>query len=273
MTKPSDHASEQIADNIRLHEKIADRYDQIHGEIYNSHEQERLLLSLRNASTQIASGGKHSMDYGCGAGNLTTHMIALGLTVTAADVTPSFVSRTAAIDPSKISPFVLNGADMHEIATSTFDMIATYSVLHHIPDYIAAIKEMIRVTKPGGIIYLDHEASPEHWSPSAAMIEFRAKTKVKTPISSYLQRVTSLKWWMKRIRKTVNPRYAEEGDIHVWPDDHIEWENIRSLFSDQGVDILRDESYLLYQPHYQESVWMEFANRCSDMHILVGRKR
>ena len=28
------------------------------------------------------------------------------------------------------------------------------------------------------------------------------------------------------IRKFINPRYRREGDIHVFPDDHIEWDKI-----------------------------------------------
>jgi len=213
------------------------------------------------------------MDYGCGAGNLTSHLVRLGHNVTAADVTPSFTKITTALDPAHITPFVLNGSDMHEIESNTFDLIATYSVLHHIPDYLSAIKEMIRVIKPGGIVYLDHEASPEHWKPSQALSEFRSKTAVKPSISSYVVRLLSPKWWVKRVRKTINPRYAEEGDIHVWHDDHIEWDSIRKLLNNEGVEILRDESYLLYQPHYNEQVWREYRNRCTDMHIVVGRKR
>lgn len=273
MTETKDDASVQIADNIRLHEKIARSYDQRHAEIYNAIEQQRLSESLANATGQIKSGGLRSMDYGCGAGNLTHHLIRLGHTVTAADVTPSFTQITSSFDPARITPFVLNGADMHEVESGSFDFIATYSVLHHIPDYITAIKEMIRVTKSGGIIYLDHEASPEHWNPSPALSEFRSKTTVRNSIGHYVLCLLSPKWWMKRARKTWNPRYAEEGDIHVWPDDHIEWDAIRTLFTTEGVEILRDESYLLFQPHYDVNLWQEYRDRCTDMHIIVGRKR
>ncbi|MBK7575948.1 MAG: class I SAM-dependent methyltransferase [Ignavibacteria bacterium] len=273
MSNKQESANELIAENIRLHEKIARSYDQRHNEIYNALEQERLSKSLSEATDWIGSGGLRSMDYGCGAGNLTSHLVRLGHNVTAADVTPSFTKITTALDPAHITPFVLNGSDMHEIESNTFDLIATYSVLHHIPDYLSAIKEMIRVIKPGGIVYLDHEASPEHWKPSKALSEFRSKTAVKPSISSYVVRLLSPKWWVKRVRKTINPRYAEEGDIHVWHDDHIEWDSIRKLLNNEGVEILRDESYLLYQPHYNEQVWREYRNRCTDMHIVVGRKR
>ncbi len=265
--------SELIRQNIYLHEKIAVMYDKRHSEIYNDHEQERLRLSLQDAVATIKSQGTMAMDYGCGAGNLTRHLVGLGMEVVAADVTPSFASITASLAPDRVRPLILNGRDLEGVEDESFDLIATYSVLHHIPDYLSAIREMTRVLRPGGVIYLDHEASMEHWAPSPTLREFRSKTAIQYSFDTYLHRLLSPKWWVKRVRKTINPRYAEEGDIHVWPDDHIEWEKIRALFIAEGVEILRDESYLLYQPHYSESVWRAYKDNCSDMHILVGRKR
>lgn len=42
-------------------------------------------------------------------------------------------------------------------------MVATYSVLHHVPDYLKIVDEFVRVLKPGGVIYIDHEVSPSYW--------------------------------------------------------------------------------------------------------------
>lgn len=58
-------------------------------------------------------------------------------------------------------------------------MVATYSVLHHIPDYLGVIKELIRVTKPGGIIYIDHEVNEQYWEKSAVYNEFLKKQTLK----------------------------------------------------------------------------------------------
>ncbi|MBK9184743.1 MAG: hypothetical protein IPM83_17045 [Ignavibacteria bacterium] len=82
---------------------------------YTTHlNKQRLSKSLSEATDWIGSGGLRSMDYGCGAGNLTSHLVLLGHNVTAADVTPSFTKITTALDPAHITPFVLNGSDMHE---------------------------------------------------------------------------------------------------------------------------------------------------------------
>ena len=273
MSKAKLTESQLIQQNIDLHEKIASKYDQRHSEIYNDIEQSRLRLSLQAAVASMRSQGTLAMDYVCGAGNLTKHMIDLGLRVIAADVTPSFARMAADIDSTRIEPFILNGTDLAEINENTFDMIAAYSVLHHIPDYLLAIREMIRVLKPGGILYLDHDAAEELWSPSATLTEFKSLTHKKISIGSYVSMLLSLGWWKRRIRKTLEPRYAEEGDIHVWLDDHIEWSKIRMECSNSNVEVIRDEPYLLYYPHYDRQIYDTFKNRCSDVHLFVGRKR
>jgi ubiquinone/menaquinone biosynthesis C-methylase UbiE len=44
-----------------------------------------------------------------------------------------------------------------------FDLITCYSVLHHLPDYADAIQRLSVFLKKGGVMYLDHEASPFYW--------------------------------------------------------------------------------------------------------------
>jgi ubiquinone/menaquinone biosynthesis C-methylase UbiE len=44
-----------------------------------------------------------------------------------------------------------------------FDLIACYAVLHHLPDYVGAIRKLSVFLKKGGILYLDHETSPFYW--------------------------------------------------------------------------------------------------------------
>ncbi len=264
---------QQIDDNVRAHEHVAKDYDQRHPEIFNPIEQQRLNKVLDWALQQRHSNGLSAMDYGCGTGNLTRHLLSFGCTVTAADVTPSFVQMTKLLHPERVTGMVLNGRDLSTVVDATYDLIATYSVLHHIPDYLAAVQEMIRVLKPGGILVIDHEASDEHYQPSAALQEFRRQTAIPRTASWYTRRLLSLGWWRTKWRQRSNPRYSEEGDIHVWPDDRIEWPRLRSLFAECGVDVLRDESYLHAQNHYDPALYHTYAEQCSDMHLLVGRKR
>ncbi len=268
------NAKDLIQENIDRHEKIAHVYDKRHTEINNDIEQQRLRTALQQAHDCIDNVERLpvALDFGCGTGNLTRHLVDIGFRVTAADVTPSFVELATAYDPSSTTGFRLNGKDLNGLADDTFDLVATYSVLHHVPDYLAAVRELVRVTRPGGLIVIDHEASPEYWLSSSILDEFRAIVKRPFSLRAFLPKLASPAWYLKKIRLLMNPRYAEEGDIHVWPDDHIEWDEIQRILEETGASIVDIDDYLLYQPHYPLDVYDRYRNRCTDMRLLIARK-
>jgi len=198
----------------------------------------------------------------------------LGFVVEAADVTPKFVSMVTEAfgDTGYVSGRILNGVDLSEVDSNVYDLVTVYSVLHHIPDYLTAVKDIIRVLKPGGILFIDHEFAPEYWSPSFSLLELRQRTAPKTPFSNYAKRLISPAWYVKRMRKTLNPRYQEEGDIHVWPDDHIDWDRIMAVAGSE-VHVLRMTDYLYYQAHYPQNLFDEYKRNCSDLRELILVKR
>ena len=154
-----------LIDNIKIHNKIAQKYEKVHVEIYNDIEQSRLASSLKEAKSYIDyDGAIKALDLGCGAGNLTKHLIDLQCEVIAADTSQGFLDLVEdKFKGNTIDTFLLNGEDLHEIKSDSINFVTTYSVLHHIPDYLHAVEEMVRVCAPGGIIYIDHEHSPNYW--------------------------------------------------------------------------------------------------------------
>jgi len=154
-----------IEKNIKLHNKIAKKYEKTHGEIYNNIEQSRLVVDLHQSLSFVKKEQVTALDLGCGAGNLTNHLLNMGCNVIAADVSTGFLRLVEKkFQGRNVSTFELNGKDLKGIEDNTIDFIATYSVLHHIPDYIKTIKEMCRICSPGGVIYIDHEQNNEYWS-------------------------------------------------------------------------------------------------------------
>ena len=99
---------------------------------------------------------KKALDIGCGAGNVTQYLVHQGTKVTAADTSENFLKI---IDKtfSGVETILLNGNNLEEIPDSSFDIVTTYSVLHHVPDYLKLVEEMCRVLKKGGVLYIDHE--------------------------------------------------------------------------------------------------------------------
>ena len=260
----------QIEFNIRAHDRIAKKYDAMHGEIFNVPEQTRLNQSLITAVKKVTSSSKplKALDFGCGSGNLSKQLLDLNLDVTAADISNEFLSLVKSRYPTeRLSTFKLNGINLSGMDNSHYDFIAMYSVLHHIPDYLSALKDLTHVCKPGGIIYIDHENSPAYWSNQPVYREFKEKA-LKFDWKKYL----SFSNYIHKIRSLYIPRYTNEGDIHVWPDDHIEWDKIVELLTGNGFEVVISDDFLLYKKLYRAEIYDEYKDLCTDMRIMAFRK-
>src|SRR5262245_47328132 len=83
-----------IEENVRVHDRISREYEHRHAEIFNDIEQPRLTQALRDAAREIRSGSetKKALDFGCGSGNLTAYLIAMGMHTVSADVSSGFLA-------------------------------------------------------------------------------------------------------------------------------------------------------------------------------------
>ena len=263
----------KIKHNVQAHDNIHNKYEKIHGEIYNPIEQRRLHEQLKQAIGYIKTSlaQKDALDFGCGSGNLTEHMLDLGLYVTASDISEKFLAlvKEKYGHTNKLKTLKINGQDLSNIENNQFDFVATYSVLHHIPDYFQAIEELIRVTKRGGIIYLDHENNESFWGENKEYSEFIGRVKEEKD----WRRFFKLSKYINKVKKLFNPKFQAEGDIHVWPNDHIEWGKIKKLLANYGCEIVLEKDYLLYKKGYSENIYNDYKNKCSDVKVLVARKK
>jgi glycosyltransferase involved in cell wall biosynthesis/ubiquinone/menaquinone biosynthesis C-methylase UbiE len=261
---------QQINENIKVHNKTANDYATAHGEIFNAVEQERLLLALKKSLQAVNTGSEEltALDYGCGSGNLTRHLLNLNVAVVAADVSSHFLALVRQQFPSdRLSTLILNGKNLGSLETDSFDFITVYSVLHHIPNYLAALTELARVCKPGGVIYLDHEPTDQFWSDNPLYEEFQTKA-LRMDWGKYLV----FSNYVGKVRRWFNPKYSNEGDIHVWPDDHVEWQRIEDTLMGLGFEVVLSEDYLLCKKLYHRDIYRKFEKLCSDTRLMAFRK-
>ena len=252
-------------------------YEDVHCDIFNSIEQQRLSGMLREALGLVQTGAKpvKALDFGCGSGNLTRHLIALGVSTTSADLSEDFLKdiRRKFSGSGLCETLHLNGKDLSNVRDAQFDLVATYSVLHHVPDYLAIVREMCRVTRPGGVLYIDHEVTDTYYERPPVYAEFLRKARPHVNWRRGLSLILDVRGYVHLLRRLRNPRYKREGDIHVWLDDHIEWDKIEQVLVSDGFDIVMRRDYLLYKAIYDLQVYNEYKDRCTDERVLIARRR
>lgn len=287
-----DEAVVLVERSIARYRRAHRRYERKHPEIFNPIEQERLHRELRTALGDIRTGSQppRALDLGCGTGNVTRHLLELGSSVLAADVSPEFLRKIERrFGPTgRVETFELNGHDLAGIADRSIDMVCAYSVLHHIPDYLAAIDEICRVLAPGGVAYLDHEANHNFWDKSScfwelihAMLDHQLARKNWWngrnwwhPDLKPWQRYLQPSRYYTRARRVFNPFYPHdiEGDIHVRPDDHIEWDKVEDRLERGGCEVVRRVDYLNYSREYPDDAWERHKDTCTNMRLTVARR-
>jgi ubiquinone/menaquinone biosynthesis C-methylase UbiE len=275
-------ADRDIARNAAAYDRVASVYDGIHTEIFNPVEQARLAQAVDDVMTALGAGGASRprvLDVGAGTGNLSAHFLAAGASVVSADVSPACLRVTAERFGSSERHAVqlIDGRSLAVFADGSFDVAACYSVLHHVPDYLALVEEMARVVRPGGLVYLDHERHDASWRADPARDQFAQEAWVFPPRHwtrfikprNYWNRIRPLLEW----QRWFNPRWMPEGDLHIWPDDHIEWDQVEERARHHGVlpHIVRD--YLLYDAHYDHAAWVRWRDALTDHRLWVGRKQ
>jgi len=270
-------SDEQIQFNREVNDRVSRKYERLHGEIFNAIEQERLKKALSAAVEAVRTGAQplKALDYGCGSGNLTRHLIELGLETVSADISEGFLALIeryfSQTGLSKV--LTINGKDLSNVPSDAFDLVASYSVLHHVPDYLHIVKEMGRVIKPNGVIYIDHEVNESYFKRPKEYVEFLQKARPAVNFKRYVRLLLDVKGYIHILRRLMNPRYKREGDIHVWPDDHIEWDKIEQLLTTEGFEIVLKEDYLLYKNDYDPDVYNEYKDKCADERVLIARKQ
>ena len=270
----------EIAHNRSAHDRLGDMYDGNHPEIFNDIEQARLASALARALAALGAGRSapvRALDVGCGTGNLSRHLLDAGAHVTGADLSIQLLTEASRrfIQTGRFETLLLNGRDLQPVPDGTYDFVATYSVLHHVSDYSALVAEMVRVTRPGGVIFIDHERSEESWSSESyraflrdAVVRPRRRWWYVLQPGRYWNRLRPLLEW----RRWLNSRWMPEGDLHIWPDDNIEWSRIKRVLLTANCHFLIDEAYLLYEPRFDRGAWETWRTRTSDMRLLVSRR-
>ena len=100
-------------------------------------------------ATLLPEGARRVLDLGCGPGNSTVHLRdAAGAGVIGADSAIAMLRRAHRRDPAL--RLLAADAGRLPVRTGSLDAVTFHSVLYLLPDRAAALREVVRVLRPGG---------------------------------------------------------------------------------------------------------------------------
>ena len=143
-----------------------------------------LELQIKAARAQLEGldvVGKRILDVGAGTGALSFIMLEKGAArVTCGDISEYMLSQARkkaagkGYGEDKID-FQTLDAESLPFKENSFDIVMTGMTLGLLPDQLQAVKEMVRVVKPGGIVSVGAHGPEHYWEPTDAF--FRAISK------------------------------------------------------------------------------------------------
>jgi SAM-dependent methyltransferase len=115
--------------------------------VWRAGQQRRLEMIVHAAGERIKGC---ILENGCGVGMYVEHLSPFGGTVVGLEY-----DFERAAEAGKNSPHIINGAgEALPLPSATFDLILSHEVLEHVQDDRFAVREMVRVLRPGGRIAL-----------------------------------------------------------------------------------------------------------------------
>lgn len=129
-------------------DKIADVYD-----AQRAHPPEAAIAIGRAIAAQ-AGNNAHVLEIGIGSGRIALPVAAAGAEVTGIDISSGMLATARERAKEAGLPLWLIRADAQALPFThgVFDAVLAVHVLHLLPDWRAALAEMVRVVKPGGAI-------------------------------------------------------------------------------------------------------------------------
>jgi ubiquinone/menaquinone biosynthesis C-methylase UbiE len=128
-----------------------------HESVLRSHNWRTAANSAAHLLPHLRAG-QRLLDVGCGGGTITTDLATLVAPgeVVGVDVSAEIVERARAHAAQAGVTADFQVGDVYRLAfpDASFDVVHAHQLLQHLTDPVAAIREMRRVTRPGGIVAL-----------------------------------------------------------------------------------------------------------------------
>ncbi len=152
-----------------------ERYTHGHGDAVLRSHRWRTAENSAGYLLDELQAGRSLLDVGCGPGNLTAdlaRLVAPGRVV-GIDASPDVIAQATA-QYGALANVEFRVADLYTLpfADDSFDVVHAHQVLQHVADPVAALVEMRRVAKAGGVVAArDGDYSSFAWYPADPLLD------------------------------------------------------------------------------------------------------
>ena len=186
------------------HERLGDRF----ADALSTYDTTRRLDVLVDEFLADDLTGRQVLDVGCGLGFFSERLVQRGATVTACDIGPGLVEQTK--KRARCEAVVADALRLVEtFGTSRFDAVVSSECIEHTPTPLDALRQMVAVVKPGGVIAV---STPNRlWQP---VVRLATRLRLR-PFDGY----ENFSTW-EGIRQTFQREGADviaERGVHLFP--------------------------------------------------------
>lgn len=261
--------------NVAVHRFEAKYYELIHPEVYNRYEQKRTNSVLKMVDKLVADNdarAKKALDFGAGTGNLTCKLLQMGYEVTAIDLSAEMckILEKKCRHYLEAKKLVVLNSPIEDVSfdREEFDLITCYSVLHHLPNYVDVIQRLCGFLKKGGVMYLDHEASPFYWKSEAS----NAANLVK--LVYYHSNILLNFLYFQILRVNLPSIDYSLSDYWHNEEHHLDHEQINCVFKNEHFEFFkRRDYYLKFRTWLSNPLFYIYTYVCKpEMSFWVAKK-
>jgi SAM-dependent methyltransferase len=113
------------------------------------------LMHLRAYDEAVGHAARRDvLDVGCNTGYGTMRFVPVARRVVGVDVSPRAIEAARLRATDGRPEFVLGGGFDLPFPADTFDLVTSFQVLEHVPEPGVFLRELVRVTRPGGQVIL-----------------------------------------------------------------------------------------------------------------------
>jgi ubiquinone/menaquinone biosynthesis C-methylase UbiE len=160
----SEHYREQygavMEANIAVHAKMAADYKK-----FEPHFRPENIAKVRAILTRLVqeTSARKLLDLGCGTGFIIDIAMPLVAEIHGVDITQAMLDQVVRRGPAKVTLTREDTAGYRQ-DEGTFDLVTSYSFLHHLYDIEPTLRTAYRALRPGGRYYADLDPNRAFWA-------------------------------------------------------------------------------------------------------------